>query len=338
MSVLKAAIIGTGGAARLHLDAYRKCPRTRVVAVCGGNPGRVEEFGKEVGVQAYTSIEEMLQKTRPDVVSVATLEWAHERPVLLCLDARCHVLCEKVMAHTLAIGEAMVAAARSADRNLSVNYNYRCVPSHRVIRDELRDGGFGVLGLYTANMHAYLWAHLLDLLRFFFGDPWEVTAAIVDDQAKRPPTSANAGVPWVYPGEMLYQPSVAVSASFRFREPNFIATMSSSALVPLEQHFWSLAFFGTGSALTVYGATRDNLAGASELGPIAQRLRELPPCSYSESFDCSIAEFVEAVRRGEPGPVTGDDGFAAMRLDAAIVESVRTGRAVPLHRLVGISS
>ena len=44
-------------------------------------------------------------------------------------------------------------------------------------------------------MHAYLWPHLLDLLRYFFGDPVEVTAALVDDQALRPPVRADrAGV------------------------------------------------------------------------------------------------------------------------------------------------
>src|ERR1700681_1392372 len=114
MKEIKAAIIGTGSAARFHLHAYRKCSHIQVTAVCGSNLDRAHAFGKEFGVRAYISIEEMLQKERPDAVTVATLEWDHERPVLLSLQAGCHVLCEKIMAHTIAIGENMVAAAQRA--------------------------------------------------------------------------------------------------------------------------------------------------------------------------------------------------------------------------------
>jgi predicted dehydrogenase len=330
MKDLKAAIIGTGAAARFHLLAYRKCAHTEVVAVCGGNLDRVHAFGKEFGVRAYVSIEEMLRKEQPDVVTVATLEWEHERPVLLSLEAGCHVLCEKIMAHTIAIGENMVAAARRTGRTLGVNYNYRCVPSHGLIKEELLGGGFGAPALYTATMHTYLWAHLIDLLRFFFGDPVEVTAAIVDDQKRRPVATPHAGQAWMYAADMVYHPSVAVSASFRFRNPDFIATMSGSALVPYSQCFWSFALYGSHSALAIDAATNENLAGRPSLGPLAQRIGALPLCSYPQSFDRSVTAFVQALQQGRPAPVTGEDGLAAMRLEAAVAESARTGRCIAL--------
>jgi predicted dehydrogenase len=330
MKDIKAAIVGTGAAARFHLLAYRKCPQVQVLAVCGGNLDRAQAFGKEFGVRAYVSIDEMLQKERPDVVTVATLEWEHERPVLLSLQAGCHVLCEKIMAHTIAIGENMVAAARRAGRTLGVNYNYRSVPSHGLIKEELSRGGFGEPALYTATMHTYLWAHLIDLLRYFFGDPVEVTAAIVDDQKRRPQATPHAGQAWMYAADMVYHPSVAVSASFRFRNPDFIATMSGSALVPYSQCFWSFAVYGSRSALAVDAATNENLAGTPGLGPLAERIRTLPPCSYPQSFDRAVLAFVEALQQGRPAPVTGEDGLAAMRLEAAVAQSARTGRCIAL--------
>jgi predicted dehydrogenase len=332
MKELKAAIIGTGAAAHFHLQAYRKCPQVQVTAVCGTNPERAHAFGKEFAVHAYTSIEEMLQKERPDVVTVATLEWEHERPVLLSLEAGCHVLCEKIMAHSIAIGEKMVAAAQRTGRTLGVNYNYRSVPSHGVIKQELLGGSFGEPALFTADTHAYLWAHMIDLLRFFFGDPVEVTAAIVDDQKRRPIATPHAGRAWMYAADMVYHPSVAVSAAFRFRNPDFIATLSGSALVPYAQCFWSFALYGSQSALTVHAATNANLGGTPGLGPLAQRLASLAPCSYPQSFDLSVMAFVEALQQGRPAPVTGADGLAAMRLEAAVAESARTGRAVVLSR------
>jgi predicted dehydrogenase len=330
MKDLKAAIVGTGAAAHFHLQAYRKCAHTQVTAVCGSNAERAAAFGRQFGVQAYTSVEEMLRRERPDVVTVATLEWQHEQPVLLSLEAGCHVLCEKIMAHSLAIGERMVAAAASARRTLGVNYNYRSVPAHAVIREELARGSFGAMALCTATAHSYLWAHLIDLLRYFFGDPVQVTASIVDDQSRRPHATAHAGRAWMYAADMLYHPSVAASASFRFRDPDFIATLAGSALVPYAQCFWSFALYGSAGALTVDAASNDNLAGTPGMGPVAERIRALPACSYPQSFDLAVLAFVEALQQGRPAPVTGEDGLAAMRLEAAVVESARTGRRVEL--------
>jgi predicted dehydrogenase len=330
MRDLKAAVVGTGGAARLHMQAYGGNAHTRPVAVCSGDRRRGEAFAAEFGVRAYTSVAEMLERERPDVVSVATLEWDHEMPVVLALEAGSHVLCEKILAHEIAIGERMVEAAGRAGRSLGVNFNYRFVPAHRLIKEELERGGFGAPGLFSANMHAYLWPHMLDLLRYFFGDPVAVTGAMVDDQALRPPVSVASGRPWVYGegAEMLCHPSVGVAATFRFRDPDFVATMSGSAFVPLEKHFWSFSLYGREQGLAINGATRANLNGAASLGAIAERIRALPACTYEESFALSVGGFVDALRVGGAVPVSGEHGLQEMRLDAAVVEAVRTGKAV----------
>jgi len=331
---LRAAVIGTGGAARLHARAYAEGAATRLVGVVSGNKARADglaaEFG--AGVRGYASVEEMLAAERPDAVSVATLEWDHEAPVVLALEAGAHVLCEKPMAHELAAGERMVAAARHAGRTLGVNFNYRSVPSHEAIKREIERDGFGRLGLFTAQCHAYLWPHMLDLMRYWFGDPVEVTAVMVDDQALRPPVSGGPlGRPWEFgmgaesDSAMLYHPSVAVAATFRYAD--FVATMSGSALVPLEQNFWSFALYGSEDTLVVDRATRGNLNGTAGLGMIAEMIAELPACSYAESFELSVGGFVDAVLAGRAAPVTGEDGLAEMRLDAAVVEAARTGGA-----------
>jgi predicted dehydrogenase len=240
------------------------------------------------------------------------------------------VLCEKIMAHSLPIGEKMVAVARRAGRTLGVNYNYRAVPAHRLIKEELERGGFGEPALYAARMHTYLWAHLIDLMRYFFGDPAEVVAEIVEDAAVRPRATPHAGRAWMYAADMVYHPSVAASAAFRFRNPDFVATLSGSALVPYSQCFWSFSLYGRQSALNIEAATGDNLAGTPSLGPLAERIRRLPACSYPQSFDLSVMAFVEALHQGRAPPVSGEDGLAAMRLEAAVAEAARAGHAIAL--------
>ena len=56
----------------------------------------------------------------------------------------------------------------------------------------------------------------------------------------------------------------------------------------------------------------------------------MSPFSYPESFDLAVKAYVEALQQGKPPPVSGDDGLAAMRLEAAIVRSNREGRSVTL--------
>ncbi len=342
MPDLKAAVIGTGGAAQLHLAAYARSPHTRPVAVVSRSPERAAALAAQHNIRAYTSVEAMLDAERPDVVSVATLEWDHEAPVLLSLTAGAHVLCEKIMADTLASGEKMLAAARAANRTLGVNYNYRTVPSLRLIREAITAGDFGAPTLFAAHMHAYLFPHWLDLLLYLFGSPAEVAATFIDDQSLRPPVSSGpTGRPWKFGEgiEMLYHPSIAVTATFRFRNPDFLATMSASAFVPLEDNFWSFALYGTRGALAIDRATRANLNGTPPLtstNPIAAQIAAFPPCSYAESFSLSVDAFAEAVLHARPTPVsglaiaTGNDGLAALRLDAAMVESIRTARPIQL--------
>jgi predicted dehydrogenase len=58
----------------------------------------------------------------------------------------------------------------------------------------------------------------------------------------------------------------------------------------------------------------------------------MTPCSYPESFDLSVKAYVEALQQGKPPPVSGEDGLAAMRLEAAIVRAAHEGRSVTLAR------
>jgi predicted dehydrogenase len=129
---------------------------------------------------------------------------------------------------------------------------------------------------------------------------------------------------------MLYHPSVAASASFRFRDPDFVATLSGSASAPITSFYWSFSLFGTEDALSITGANREKLGGNPGLGLLAAELARLPDFSYPESFDQSILAFVAALRDGKAPPVSGEDGLAAMRLDAAVVRSARERRSVAL--------
>ena len=191
MVTLKAAVIGTGGAARLHMQAYAAAKHTRPVAVVSRDAARAEAFAAEFGVRGYTSVAQMLERERPDVVSVATLEWDHEAPVVESLAGGRACAVREDSGAEIAAGERMVAAAKRAGRSLGVNYNYRSVPSHRLIRQELERGGFGAVGMFSARDACVPVAAFAGPAAVLLRRSGGGAAAMVDDQALRPPVSTG---------------------------------------------------------------------------------------------------------------------------------------------------
>src|SRR5579871_6672000 len=227
---LSVAIVGTGSAAGFHARAYSGNPDVQIVAACGRDAERAAGFGADWGIAAYTSLEQMFDRHAPDVVSVTTGEYDHVGPTIAALENGCHVLCEKMLAHSLAAGEEILEAERRSGRMVAVNYNFRHLPVHRAIREELERGTFGELALFAANTPAYLYPHMIDLIRFFFGEPTDVQAAIVDDQELRPPLSTAAASGRWEGSEMLYHPTVAAAATLQFPGGG-LATIGSTVFV-----------------------------------------------------------------------------------------------------------
>jgi len=144
MGKLRVGVIGLG-MGRQHVAGYRTHPQADVVAVADVDETRLNEVGKEVlGIRKrYTSAEEMLEKARLDVVSVATPNAFHRPLTELALDAGCHVLCEKPIALNAEEGRAMVAAARRAGKRLMINFSFRFTEQSWALKSQV-DGG--VLG------------------------------------------------------------------------------------------------------------------------------------------------------------------------------------------------
>ena len=68
-----------------HAGAYRGCPRTELAAVVDVEIDRVTRAQRLfAGIQGFTSVEQMLDVIRPDIVSVATPAESHRETVEAC--------------------------------------------------------------------------------------------------------------------------------------------------------------------------------------------------------------------------------------------------------------
>ena len=69
----KTAMLGCGGRARGHADAYRFVKRGKLAAICDMDAERLNTFGDDFGIRSrYTDLDEMLEKEKPDVLHIVT--------------------------------------------------------------------------------------------------------------------------------------------------------------------------------------------------------------------------------------------------------------------------
>lgn len=162
---MRFAAVGLGNAITMfHVPALRRIPGAELVGGCDLSADRRSSWQSATGSSAFESLDDLLERSRPDVVLVATPPDAHVDPVLRALEAGCHIFCEKPLAETAAQADTIARAAASAGRLVSVNLEFREHPIFRAVRDGVSSGAYGRLAF------CQVWQSL-DL------PPWEEPAA-----------------------------------------------------------------------------------------------------------------------------------------------------------------
>ena len=145
-----------------------------------------------------------------DLVAVHAPPFLHPQCVTAALDAGKAVLCDKPFGTSTADAEAMEAAARDADAVALLNFEFRHHPGRIALRALLQDGAVGtvehiqwtVFGAgFRVPMRPYGWlfdrergggwigawgSHVVDFLRWTFGDLVDASARLRTDITERP--------------------------------------------------------------------------------------------------------------------------------------------------------
>lgn len=133
-SPIRAAVIGVGVFGRNHarvLSELQKAGQAELVAVCDANPERAAEIAMEFRCQAFTSIDQLLTKTKLDaaVVSVPTVH--HLATARALMEAGIDVLIEKPVAASLAEADELIRIAHQRKRVAMVGHLERFNPAVR---------------------------------------------------------------------------------------------------------------------------------------------------------------------------------------------------------------
>jgi predicted dehydrogenase len=187
----RVAIIGTGRMAGLiedelpgrgiplpygHVPAYESIPETEVVAIANRGQERLERFAKRFGVtNTYLDYRQMIEKEKPDIVSVTTPSLARAEPIIFAAEHGVPgIYAEKGLCASLEEADRIAEAVR---RN-NVAFNWGAMRRHNAAYVQLRDAiAAGEIGeprqatiyFYTDLIKHH--PHTLDLVSMLLGDP-----------------------------------------------------------------------------------------------------------------------------------------------------------------------
>jgi len=141
----RVALIGLGHAALdLHLPGYVECPALELVAGADPRPeARAAAEARGLLPRTYSDYREMLDRERPEFVSVLVPAHLTEGICKDCFSRGIHVHCEKPLALDLVTATRIVAAAEQARVPLKVCFNYRFFPDAAEARRDIAEGRIG---------------------------------------------------------------------------------------------------------------------------------------------------------------------------------------------------
>ena len=119
MRPLRYVILGAGGIAGVHADNYAKQIDVTPVGFCDINPEQLKKWKKRYPDAAVSeNAVELLEKTKPDLVSVCSPNSSHAELTRYAFAAGAHVLCEKPMGMT--VDETLGMEAASAKKPIGL--------------------------------------------------------------------------------------------------------------------------------------------------------------------------------------------------------------------------
>ena len=200
----EAVRVGIAGLGRsgwnMHANALSKLPEHyRVVAVMDLDEVRRAEANEKFGCETFSSFDDLVNADI-ELTVVATPSQFHTEHTVTALQAGKHVIVEKPIAPNVAEVDKMIAAAKAADKRLTVNQNYRYHSYYQKIDEVMSSGVLGSIVQIRVAIHQFSrrwdWqtlrknnggiltnhgAHALDwLLLHFADDDPEVFCHLVD--------------------------------------------------------------------------------------------------------------------------------------------------------------
>jgi predicted dehydrogenase len=347
-----AALIGCGRISFKHIEGFvSNSDAMRLIAACDPlidrareKAGEYEKLCTNSDVKVYEDYRKMLNEAKPDIVTIAAESGKHKDIAIDCLNAGCHVICEKPMALSTKDADAMNEAAKKAGKKLAVCFQNRFNAPVQKLRTALEAGRFGRV------LHGMIQIRWNRNEAYYAEAPWRGTWAMDGGTLMNQCTHGIDLLQW-----MMGEDAVRVQAQTRrFLRPieaeDFgaaIVEFKSGAVGIIEGTAdiyptnlnETLSVFGEKGAVVIGGLAVNKLetwrfADAASIGDTEEKMlnpnEKDPPTVYGFGHNALFKDFVEALDQGREPVISGEKGKKALEIILAIYKSQKTGLAVDL--------
>ena len=122
---IRVAVVGTGSWwGREHARVYTERPDVDLCAVVGRTPERTTARAHEFGANPYVDLDEMLERERPDLVSICLPNEGHFEPTLKVIRAGFPLLVEKPLVFDLEEADLLLREAEARSLFFAINFNH----------------------------------------------------------------------------------------------------------------------------------------------------------------------------------------------------------------------
>ena len=354
--VIKIGIIGSGGIAGSHANAYLAMEGVQIVGVADVIPGKAQQFIDDLGIkdaQAFESHQELL-KLEMDGVSICTPNVFHHITSIDALRAGKHVLVEKPLSVTLEQGIEMVRVAKETEKMLSVGFQPRYDPNMKKVTEIVQSGELGDVyyvevgggrrrgmpggtfinkELAGVGAMADIGTYSLDLALNALGHPKPLTVSAY--------ISNHFGTnPKYHPEAEKFEVEDFGVAMIRL-EGGIVLNFKISWAMHMDT-LGPAIFLGKDAGLKLTSAGEGPWAGVWDGGIGSMSIfqdegdehveRTLPVEAHELNvFDEKVKDFVEAIREGKPAPIPGEEILINQAIIDGIFRSSKEGREVEIN-------
>lgn len=291
------------------------------MAVSSGRAERAEKTAREQGIPAhYTNFEEMLDKAKPDLVSIATPPDQHFPMTMAALNRGIHVVCEKPFALNVGEAQQMKAAADHTAVVAMIDFEFRFLPARAYAVELIRQGYVGEIRMADFQVHVGLrtnpedspwdwWSdasrgggvlgaygsHVVDTLRLLMGPPRRVFCDLVSFVREREGSVVTS--------------DDAYSILIEFESRARAAAQMTVAAGAIDARF---GIYGTKGQLMIPNIYGTELYGGQRQSPTERTMGpieipaefQLPPNEHPlrPALNVLLTRMVDAIDNGLPSP------------------------------------
>ncbi|MCY3875622.1 MAG: Gfo/Idh/MocA family oxidoreductase [Rhodobacteraceae bacterium] len=329
---LRVAIVGMGGIGDIHAGVYDTDARCQVVAVCDICQDKAAAAGQRFGCPSFTSVDEMVARTRIDIASVCTAGTEnggdHYEPTMALLNAGIAILGEKPISNEIPKAREMVALAEEKGLRYGINLNHRFTPAAIRARKWVDDGRLGEVNIINMTMwidnpiesspHFHMRAlhpHSIDVMRHFCGDVTKVHAFFKRGSGRKIWSNVQANM--LFENGVIGHLTGSYDAGGSFGLET-LEVVGSDARFVLREACEHLEF---------YPRRSKQVETYSYLGDMM---------GFSETFRSRITRWIDQNAEGvDPDEIDGSamDALKAQLVIEAAIESWETGQVVEVEKV-----